>query len=70
MGDYTGQTWGSEDLDVEELLRPFPGLDEQVRKHLEIGIEVQPWRLWVQYVNRLVILAKDIFLIGVLTLEQ
>jgi salicylate hydroxylase len=48
VGDYTSQSWGSEDRPVEELLAPYPGLDEQVRKHLGIGHEIQPWRLWVQ----------------------
>ncbi|CBX98979.1 similar to salicylate hydroxylase [Plenodomus lingam JN3] len=46
-GDYTNQAWGAEARPVEELLAPFPELDSQVKKHLEIGIEIQPWRLWV-----------------------
>lgn len=48
LGDYTNQTWGGEDRPVEELLAPFPNLDAQVKAHLAIGIEVRPWRLWVQ----------------------
>ncbi|TEA13250.1 3-hydroxybenzoate 6-hydroxylase [Colletotrichum sidae] len=55
-GDYTNQAWGAEDLPVQELLDKFPQLDEQVRAHLAIGIEVQPWRLWVHqpypYLNK------------------
>lgn len=47
-GDYSTQTWGTEGRPVSELLAPFPNLDAQVRKHLEIGVEIQPWRLWVQ----------------------
>lgn len=46
-GDYTNQSWGAEDRPIEELLAPYPELDSQVKKHLEIGIEVRPWRLWV-----------------------
>jgi salicylate hydroxylase len=48
VGDYTTHSWGSQDLPVEELLAPYPELDAQVKAHLAIGIEVQPWRLWVQ----------------------
>ncbi len=48
VGDYNNQTWGGEDRPVEELLAPFPNLDAQVKAHLAIGIEVRPWRLWVQ----------------------
>lgn len=47
-GDYTSQSWGGEDRPVEELLAPYPLLDKQVRDHLAIGAEIQPWRLWVQ----------------------
>lgn len=50
-GDYTSQSWGGEDRPVEELLAPYPELDAQVRAHLAIGAEIQPWRLWVQYVG-------------------
>lgn len=46
-GDYTSQQWGGEDRPVEELLAPFPDLESRVKAHLAIGIEVQPWRLWV-----------------------
>ncbi|TVY80316.1 FAD-dependent monooxygenase OpS4 [Lachnellula suecica] len=45
-GDYNNQSWGAE-ATIEELLAPFPDLDPQVRKHLEIGKEVSPWRLWI-----------------------
>lgn len=49
VGDYSNQSWGSnDDLPIGELLAPFPELDAQVKAHLAIGIEVQPWRLWVQ----------------------
>jgi len=47
VGDYTNQSWGSDDRPVEELLAPFPNLDPQVKAHLAIGKEIQPWRLWV-----------------------
>lgn len=47
QGDYTTQAWGAEDRPVEELLKPYPNLDPQVVKHLAIGKEIQPWRLWV-----------------------
>lgn len=46
-GDYTNQAWGVEDRPVEELLAPYPQLDEQVRAHLAIGKDIQPWRLWM-----------------------
>ncbi|KAI6281932.1 hypothetical protein MCOR27_000975 [Pyricularia oryzae] len=46
-GDYTSQTWGGENRPVEELLAPYPELDQQVKSHLAIGKEIQPWRLWV-----------------------
>ncbi|TPX07946.1 uncharacterized protein E0L32_010401 [Thyridium curvatum] len=45
-GDLTAQTWDQE-ATVEELLAPYPDLDRQVFKHLEIGYEVRPWRLWI-----------------------
>lgn len=48
LGDYSTQAWGSEGRPVEELLAPFPDLDPQVKAHLAIGKEIQPWRLWVQ----------------------
>ncbi|KAL0265403.1 hypothetical protein SLS55_001370 [Diplodia seriata] len=47
-GDYTGQAWGVEDRPVEELLAPYPELNEQVKAHLAIGVDIQPWRLWMQ----------------------
>jgi salicylate hydroxylase len=50
MGDYINHTWGGGDRPVEELLAPFPELDAQVKAHLAIATEIQPWRLWVQYV--------------------
>lgn len=46
-GDYANHTWGGADRPVEELLAPYPELDAQVKAHLAIGIEIQPWRLWV-----------------------
>ncbi|TLD08307.1 uncharacterized protein PgNI_07153 [Pyricularia grisea] len=46
-GDYASQTWGGQDRPVEELLAPYPELDQQVKSHLAIGKEIQPWRLWV-----------------------
>ena len=52
QGDYSGHTWGGADRPVEELLAPYPELDAQVKRHLAIGIEIRPWRLWVQYVIR------------------
>jgi salicylate hydroxylase len=45
-GDYSNQNWGAEST-VEELLAPFPDLDPQVYKHLSIGKDVSPWRLWI-----------------------
>ena len=48
QGDYTSQTWGDDDRPVEELLNPYPELDSQVKDHLAIGIEIRPWRLWIQ----------------------
>lgn len=48
LGDYTTQQWGADSQPVEELLAPFPELDAQVKAHLAIGVEIQPWRLWVQ----------------------
>ncbi|RDW56474.1 salicylate hydroxylase-1 [Coleophoma cylindrospora] len=55
-GDYINQTWGGEDRPIEELLAPFPDLDPKIRAHLEIGIEVRPWRLWMHepypYLNK------------------
>ncbi|KAF2008373.1 FAD/NAD(P)-binding domain-containing protein [Aaosphaeria arxii CBS 175.79] len=47
VGDYANHTWGGADRPVEELLAPYPELDAQVKAHLAIGIEIQPWRLWV-----------------------
>jgi salicylate hydroxylase len=47
-GDYINQSWGSKDRPIEELLEPYPELDAQIKAHLAIGIEVQPWRLWLQ----------------------
>lgn len=45
-GDYASQNWDA-DASVEELLAPFPDLDKQVFKHLAIGQDIRPWRLWV-----------------------
>jgi salicylate hydroxylase len=50
QGDYSNHTWGGESVPVEKLLSLLPGIDSQVKAHLEIGIEIQPWRLWVQCV--------------------
>ncbi|EHK96489.1 putative 6-hydroxynicotinate 3-monooxygenase [Glarea lozoyensis 74030] len=46
-GKWDKISWGGQDRPVEELLAPYPNLDAQVKAHLAIGIEVQPWRLWV-----------------------
>ncbi|EPS28675.1 hypothetical protein PDE_03621 [Penicillium oxalicum 114-2] len=46
-GDYTNHSWGEPDRTVEELLAPYPELDVQVRGHLALGKEIQPWRLWM-----------------------
>ncbi|OBT78248.1 hypothetical protein VF21_02986 [Pseudogymnoascus sp. 05NY08] len=46
-GDHINQSWGAEDRSVEDLLSPYPQLDPQVMKHLAIGKEIQPWRLWI-----------------------
>ncbi|KAH7141724.1 putative salicylate hydroxylase [Dactylonectria macrodidyma] len=45
-GDFKNQSWDQE-ATVEELLAPYPDLDRQIFKHLEIGYEVRPWRLWL-----------------------
>ncbi|KAF5622332.1 salicylate hydroxylase [Fusarium sp. NRRL 52700] len=45
-GDYLNHTWGGEDRSVDELLAPYPSLDPQVRAHLALGQDIQPWRLW------------------------
>ena len=45
-GDYAEQKWDA-DAPVEDLLAPYPDLDEQVYNHLSIGKEIRPWRLWV-----------------------
>ncbi|KAF5227965.1 hypothetical protein FANTH_14630 [Fusarium anthophilum] len=47
-GDYLNHTWGREDRPVDELLAPYPSLDPQVRAHLALGQDIQPWRLWTQ----------------------
>ncbi|EJP70998.1 salicylate hydroxylase [Beauveria bassiana ARSEF 2860] len=48
-GDYSTQQWGGAESSrpVGELLAPYPELDAQVKAHLAIGTEIQPWRLWV-----------------------
>lgn len=48
-GDYINHAWGGEDRPVDELLAPYPWLDQQVRGHLALGKDIQPWRLWTQY---------------------
>ncbi|KXT02396.1 hypothetical protein AC578_178 [Pseudocercospora eumusae] len=46
-GDYSEQKWDA-DASVDDLLAPYPDLDPNgVHKHLEIGKEIRPWRLWV-----------------------
>ena len=45
-GDYANHNW-NEEAPIEDLLRPYPDLDSQVLKHLEIGFDIRPWRLWV-----------------------
>jgi salicylate hydroxylase len=45
--------WGEESRPLEELLAPYPELDPQVRGHLSLGKDIQPWRLWMQYVQML-----------------
>lgn len=45
-GDFENQTWDAH-ATVEELLAPYPDLDRQVFRHLEVGYEVRPWRLWI-----------------------
>jgi salicylate hydroxylase len=45
-GDYATQKWDDEST-VEELLAPYPDLDRNVFKHLSIGKDIRPWRLWV-----------------------
>ncbi|KAM0715807.1 hypothetical protein Q7P37_008321 [Cladosporium fusiforme] len=56
QGDYMNQSWGAESRPVEELLTPYPNLDPQVFRHLAIGKEIQPWKLWVHdpyaYLNK------------------
>ncbi|KAH7229915.1 putative salicylate hydroxylase [Fusarium oxysporum] len=45
-GDLKAQTWDQE-ATLDELLDPYPNLDRSVFKHLEIGYEIRPWRLWL-----------------------
>lgn len=52
QGECINHAWGGENRPVEELLAPYPELDAQVKAHLARGTEIQPWRLWVQYVHR------------------
>ncbi|KHO02123.1 Aromatic-ring hydroxylase-like protein [Metarhizium album ARSEF 1941] len=47
QGDYAAHAWGGADRPVGELLTPYPDLDRQVFRHLEIGREIRPWRLWI-----------------------
>lgn len=44
--DYSSQNWNSEST-TEELLSPYPDLDKGVFKHLTIGKEIRPWKLWM-----------------------
>lgn len=45
-GDYASQNWNAE-ATVEELLAPYPDLDEKLREHFKIATDIRPWRLWV-----------------------
>lgn len=45
-GDFKNQTWDAK-ATIEELLAPYPDLDRDVFRHLELGYEVRPWRLWI-----------------------
>ncbi|PSN61448.1 FAD/NAD(P)-binding domain-containing protein [Corynespora cassiicola Philippines] len=45
-GDYASQNWDAE-ASTQELLDPYPDLDDHVLGHLRIGKEIRPWRLWV-----------------------
>lgn len=47
-GDYANHVWGGEDRSAEELLAPYPKLNSQLRSHLALGKDIQPWRLWMQ----------------------
>lgn len=47
-GDYVNQAWGKGGRSVEELLAKFPKLDPQVYRHLALGKDIQPWRMWIQ----------------------
>lgn len=48
QGDFVNHTWGEKSRSVEELLKPYPTLDPQIRGHLALGKDIQPWRLWMQ----------------------
>jgi salicylate hydroxylase len=45
-GDFANHNW-NEEAPIEDLLKPYPDLDRQVFKHLQIGKDIRPWRLWV-----------------------
>ncbi|KAK0383887.1 hypothetical protein NLU13_7979 [Sarocladium strictum] len=45
-GDVHAETWDQE-ATTEELLAPYGDLDRRVFRHLEIGEEIRPWRLWM-----------------------
>jgi len=44
--DFTATNW-LQSATVEELLAPYPDLDRNVFKHLELGYEVRPWKIWL-----------------------
>ncbi|GLI80395.1 hypothetical protein PoHVEF18_008749 [Penicillium ochrochloron] len=46
-GDFQNHYWGEPGRTVKELLAPYPQLDPQVRGHLALGKDIQPWRLWM-----------------------
>lgn len=32
---------------IQELLAPYPDLDPELRRHLEVSEDISPWRMWV-----------------------
>lgn len=45
-GTFGDEGWNYE-ASVEELLAPYPDLDEKVLAHLRNSEDIRPWRLWV-----------------------
>ncbi|KAK4547328.1 hypothetical protein LTR36_000984 [Oleoguttula mirabilis] len=45
-GTFGDEGWNYE-ASVEELLAPYPDLDEKVLAHLRVSEDIRPWRLWV-----------------------